>query len=57
LCRGACQRRCGDESREVADRIEKADAYLENYCGSGRPAELPSERLAPTPHPLNNLLH
>ena len=56
LCRGACQRRCGDESREVAQRIEKADAYLEGHCGSGRSVDLPLERLAPTPHPLNELL-
>jgi len=56
LCRGACQRRCGVESREVAQRIEKADAYLEGHCGSGRSVDLPLERLAPTPHPLNELL-
>jgi len=56
LCLAGCQRRCGDESHALNDRIEAADTYLENHCGSGRPVELPSERLVPTPHPLDNLL-
>jgi hypothetical protein len=56
LCRSECQRHCGDDSREVAQRIDKADAYLESHCGSGRSVELPAERAAPTPHPLNDLL-
>jgi hypothetical protein len=56
LCRAGCEQRCGDQSRALSDRIERADRYLEAQCGSGRSVDAPAERLAPTPHPLNNLL-
>jgi len=56
LCRATCEQHCGDQSRTVADRIARADAYLETQCGSGKSVDAPAERLAPTPHPLDNLL-
>ncbi|HUE38577.1 MAG TPA: hypothetical protein VMR29_03685 [Candidatus Binatia bacterium] len=56
LCRAGCEQRCGDHSAALVERIERADAYLDGHCGSGRAVEVPTARSAPTPHPLDDLL-
>jgi hypothetical protein len=59
LCRSRCAAACEAESPALRGHIAELESYLESRCGSGKPVE-PGEpiapRLAPTPHPLDDLM-